>query len=62
MRSSSPGPPIAAWLHCPGSSCQYLRQCDQEAEAIRRTIEATQRSGPTKEELLARAEARGLNP
>jgi uncharacterized protein (DUF433 family) len=33
----------------------YLRHCDEEAEAIRRKIEMTQRPGPGKEELLARA-------
>jgi uncharacterized protein (DUF433 family) len=39
----------------------YLRQCDEQAEAIRRQIEASQRPGPTKEELLARAQAKGFN-
>lgn len=38
----------------------YLRQCDEQAEAIRRQIDASQRPGPTKEELLARAQAKGL--
>src|SRR5271166_802461 len=40
---------------------EYLRQCDEKAEALRRKIEASQRPGPTKEELLARARAKGLN-
>ena len=40
---------------------EYLRQCDEEAEALRRKIEASQRPGPTKEELLARAQQQGLN-
>ena len=33
----------------------YLRQCEEQAETIRRQIEASQRPGPTKEELLARS-------
>jgi uncharacterized protein (DUF433 family) len=41
---------------------EYLRQCDAQAEAARRTIEASQRPGPTREELLARARAQGLTP
>jgi uncharacterized protein (DUF433 family) len=40
---------------------EYLRHCDEQAEAIRRKIEASQRPGPSKEELLARAKAKGLN-
>ena len=40
---------------------EYLRRCDEEAEANRRQIEATQRPGPSKEELLACASAQGLN-
>jgi uncharacterized protein (DUF433 family) len=39
---------------------EYLRQCEEEAEAVRRQIEASQRPGPTKDELLARARAKGL--
>jgi uncharacterized protein (DUF433 family) len=39
----------------------YLHQCDEQAEAVRRQIESSQRTGPTKEELLARAGAKGLN-
>jgi uncharacterized protein (DUF433 family) len=40
---------------------EYLRQCDEQAEAMRCKIETSQRPGPTKEELLARARAKGLN-
>jgi uncharacterized protein (DUF433 family) len=40
---------------------EYLRRCDEQAEAVRRKIEASQRPGPTKEELLARARAKGLS-
>jgi len=39
---------------------EYLRVCDEQAEAIRRKIEASQRPGPSKEELLSRAMARGV--
>jgi uncharacterized protein (DUF433 family) len=39
---------------------EYLRQCDQDAEAVRREIEATQPRDPNlREKLLARAKARG---
>ena len=41
---------------------EYLRRCDEQADAIRRQIEATQPPGPSKDELLARARAKGLNP
>ena len=40
---------------------EYLRRCDEQAEALRRKIEASQPPGPTKEELLERARARGLS-
>ena len=33
---------------------KYLRRCDEEAEAVRDKIEASQRPGPSKEELLSR--------
>lgn len=39
---------------------EYLRQCDEAAAALRHTIEASQRLGPTKDELLNRASAKGL--
>jgi uncharacterized protein (DUF433 family) len=39
----------------------YLLHCDDEAAALRKRIEASQPPGPTKEELLARARAKGLN-
>jgi hypothetical protein len=38
-----------------------LRKCELEADAVRRKIEAVQRPGPTKAELLARAKAKGLD-
>jgi uncharacterized protein (DUF433 family) len=52
---------IAYYLAHQAEVGEYLRQCDEEAEAIRSKIEATQRPGPSKEELMARAEAKGLN-
>ena len=52
---------IAYCLAHPAEIEAYLRNCDEEAEAVRRKIEASQRPGPTKEELLARARAKRLN-
>lgn len=51
---------ISRYLADPAPFDAYLRQCDEEADAVRRQIEASQRPGPTKEELLARARAKGL--
>src|SRR5216683_281195 len=53
---------ISRYLANPTPFDEYLRQCDEQAEAVRRQIEAVQRSGPTKDELLARARAKGLIP
>jgi uncharacterized protein (DUF433 family) len=39
---------------------EYLRRCDEEAEAVRKKIEASQQGGPSKEQLLARASTKGL--
>ena len=52
---------IAYYLAHPVDVDEYLRQCDDEAAALRRRIEGAQRPGPTKEELLARGTAKGLN-
>ena len=52
---------IAYYLAHRAEVDEYLRRCDEEADAIRRQIEVTQGPGPTKEELLARARAKGLN-
>jgi uncharacterized protein (DUF433 family) len=42
---------------------EYLRRCDEEAEAVRRQLEAAGMTGRvSKEELLARARAKGLIP
>jgi len=51
---------ISRYLANPVPFDEYVRQRDEQAVAIRRTIEASQRPGPTREELLARAKAKGL--
>lgn len=53
---------IAYYLTHPVDIDEYVRRCAEEAEAVRRTIEASQPPGPAKDELLARARAKGLNP
>jgi uncharacterized protein (DUF433 family) len=53
---------IAYYLAHPAEIDEYLRKCDEVADAVRRKIESTQRPGPSKEELLARARAKGLIP
>jgi len=53
---------IAYCLAHPGEIDEYLRKCDERAEAIRRQIESSQPARPNlKQELLARAKERGLN-
>jgi uncharacterized protein (DUF433 family) len=52
---------IAYYLAHRADVDEYLRKCDEEAEATRSKIEATQRPGPSKDELLARARTKGLN-
>jgi hypothetical protein len=51
---------ISRYLANPAPFDEYLRQCDEQAEAVRKQVEASQPRGPTKEELLARAKAKGL--
>lgn len=53
---------IAYYLANPAKIDEYLQKCDQEADAIRRKTEASQSAGPSKAELLARAQAKGLRP
>ncbi len=53
---------IAYYLAHPAEIEEYLRKCEEEAEAVRRQIESSQPSQPNlKQELLDRARARGLN-
>jgi hypothetical protein len=51
---------ITRYVADPAPFDDYLRQCDEQAAAIRRKIEASPRPGPSKEELLERARAKGL--
>lgn len=52
---------IARYLANPTPFDEYLRRCDEEAEAMRRKLEAAgMTNGVSKEELLARARAKGL--
>jgi uncharacterized protein (DUF433 family) len=52
---------IAYYLAHPTEVDEYLSQCDEQADAARRMIEASQPPVPTKEELLAGARAKGLD-
>jgi uncharacterized protein (DUF433 family) len=54
---------ISRYLANPGPFDEYLRQCDEEAQAVRRNLDAAgMTGGVSKEQLLARARARGLIP
>jgi len=53
---------IAYYLARPDEIDEYMAHCERDADAVRRQIEATQKRGPSKDELLARARAKGLNP
>jgi uncharacterized protein (DUF433 family) len=52
---------IAYYLAHPDEIDEYIHKCDEEAAAIRRQIEASQPPVFNKDELLARAKAKGLN-
>jgi uncharacterized protein (DUF433 family) len=53
---------IGHYLANPSPFDNYLRLCDKQAEDVRHKIEASQHLGPAKEELQARAAAKGLIP
>jgi uncharacterized protein (DUF433 family) len=53
---------ISRYLANPAPFEEYLLQSEAQATAIRRQIEAAQRPGPTRDELLARARAKGMIP
>jgi len=54
---------ISRYLANPAPFEEYLRQCDEEAEAVRRKLEdAGMINRLRKEELVARARAKGLLP
>ena len=45
---------ISRYLSNPAPFDEYLCQCDEQGDAVRSTIEASQPTGPSKDELLAR--------
>ncbi len=51
---------IGRYLANPVPFDDYMRLCDEQAESVRREIEAVQGPGVSKEELVARAKAKGL--
>jgi hypothetical protein len=51
---------ISRYLADPTPFETYLRLCDEQAAAVRRTIEASQSPGVSKDVLLERARAKGL--
>jgi hypothetical protein len=53
---------IGRYLANPAPFNYYMRLSDAQAEDVRRKIEASQPSGVSKDELLARARAKGLVP
>jgi uncharacterized protein (DUF433 family) len=53
---------IAYYLAHESAVIEYLRRIEQQAADVRQLVEARQPPGPTKQELLSRAAARGLKP
>lgn len=53
---------ISRYLADPTPFDNYLRQCDDDADEVRRTLEASQPPGVSKDVMLARARAKGLLP
>jgi len=53
---------IGRYLANPVPFDDYLRLCNEQAEAVRREIEASQGPGVSKEELMSRARAKALIP
>jgi len=51
---------IGRYLVNPAPFDNYLRICNEQSDAVRREIETAQGPGISKEELLARAMAKGL--
>ena len=52
---------IAYYLAHPAEIDEYLRECEDQSEAVRREIEGSQPAPLSKQELLARARAKGLS-
>jgi hypothetical protein len=53
---------ISRYLCDPAPFDDDLRQCHEQAEAVRRQIETSQEPGPGQEELQARARVKELIP
>jgi hypothetical protein len=54
---------ISRYLSNPAPFDEYLRRCDEEADAMRRKLESARMTGRvSKEEMLARSRAKGLTP
>src|SRR5438105_13436301 len=54
---------VSRYLANPSPFDEYLRRCDEDAEAVRRQLEAAGMTGGVrKDELLARAREKGLVP
>jgi hypothetical protein len=52
---------ISRYLAKPAPFDEYLRRCDEEAEAVRRKLESAGMTGcVSKEEMLTRSDAKGL--
>ena len=53
---------ISRYVSDPAPFDEYVRRCGEDALALRQKIEECQRDGPSKEQLFARAKAKGLIP
>jgi uncharacterized protein (DUF433 family) len=53
---------IAYYLAHPAEIDEYVHKCEEEARVVRGKLEESQPPAPNKEELLARAKAKGLQP
>ncbi len=51
---------ISRFLANPIPFDEYLRQSGEQTDAVRRSVEESQRPGPSKDEILARAQAQGV--
>jgi uncharacterized protein (DUF433 family) len=51
---------VAYCLAHPAEIDKYLQKCNEEADAVRREIESSQRPVPSKVKLLARATSKGM--
>ncbi len=51
---------ISRYLANPVRFDEYLRECEEKADSVRRDIEATQGPGISKDDLMARGRAQGV--